>query len=162
MTKNPKRTKEMQITAIIDTREQTPFDLGKYMNVVNQSLPHGDYSLAYPDLRRWVCVERKSLPDFLACCTKERARFEKELLALRGYRFSLVVCEFKLQQVFEQQYRSQVTPTSVLASVMRWTSLGNQFIFGENHEYSTWLVAKYLELIARDVVSFSQTSLAPK
>lgn len=153
------KAKEKKITAIIDTREQLPLALGKYMHTVTDTLQHGDYSLIIPDMRRWVCVERKSIADFVMCCGRERARFEKELMALRGYRFSFVICEFSITQLFEQQYRSQISPNAVLASVARWTSLGAQFLFAESHEQACWLVAKYLELIAMDIIKVSKISV---
>ena len=146
-----------KITAVIDTREKKPLDLEKYgLECVAETLPHGDYSLLVPDLRRSVCIERKTLPDFVACCTRERKRFHKELLALRGYQHSIVACEFTLGEVFRGEYRSKVKPHSILASIARWNSYGVQFLFAENADQAAWLVAKYLELVARDTIEIAQ------
>ena len=69
----------MQI--IVDSREHLPFTFehGRYADVQIQSgtLNVGDYSLC--GLEDKVAVERKSLPDLVACLGRERQRFEKEL-----------------------------------------------------------------------------------
>lgn len=66
---------------IIDSREQAPFTFQheKYAGTVAEpgTLDTGDYSLA--GLTDRVAVERKSLPDLVACLGRERERFEREL-----------------------------------------------------------------------------------
>ena len=151
-----KNTKN-EIVAVIDTREKKPLDLEKYgLSSTVGTLVHGDYSLLVPDLRKIVTVERKSLPDFVACCGRDRARFEKEMLAIRGYKHKLIICEFTLNEVFEAKYRSKIKPQSVLGSIARWNTYGIQFLFAENPTQASWLVAKYLELIARDTLQLAK------
>ena len=65
-----------QVTAIIDTREQRPFELAP-MACRPGTLATGDYSVSM--MEDQVCLERKELPDLIACCGPERERFEREL-----------------------------------------------------------------------------------
>lgn len=69
---------------IIDTREQTPFDFGKFeCPVVTDTLATGDYSLT--GLEDRVAAERNSLDDLLGCLIGEgRERFERELVRAAG------------------------------------------------------------------------------
>ncbi len=66
---------------LIDSREQSPFAFQheKYTGTVTEvgTLDTGDYSLA--GLTDRVAVERKSLPDLVACLGRERERFEREM-----------------------------------------------------------------------------------
>ena len=88
------------ITAIIDTREQLPLDLESHgLKIVYEALSFGDYSLHYPRLSDHICIERKSLQDFVACCGKERKRFFRELLAMRGYRYKAIVIEAEFEEI---------------------------------------------------------------
>ena len=70
-----------EITAVIDTREQLPYVLDP-MPVTTGTLHVGDYSVA--GLERVIAVERKALSDFIACCGRERERFQREL-NVQGY-----------------------------------------------------------------------------
>ena len=66
---------------VVDSREQCPFPFAheRYGAKTKQgALTVGDYSLA--GLEDKVAVERKSLPDLVACLGRERERFERELM----------------------------------------------------------------------------------
>ena len=66
---------------LIDSREQVPFTFEheRYAGTSVEAGPldTGDYSLA--GLADRVAVERKSLPDLVACLSQGRERFEREL-----------------------------------------------------------------------------------
>lgn len=146
-----------KVTAIIDTREQCPLDLKSHgLEVVTKKLDFGDYSLKFPNLERVVSIERKSLPDFIACCGKERKRFQKELLALRGFRYKALVLEFELQDVLDKRYKSMIEVNSVMSSISRWMSMDIPFIFTGSHGASSHIVASMLKLIAKDVLDFAK------
>lgn len=141
----------------MDTREQTPLDLTKYgLSIERQALAHGDYSLKYPDLRDQVAIERKSLEDFIQCCGWERKRFQREILALRGYRWRAIVCEFALEDVLSHKYRSKIRVDSVIASIARWMEAGIPFIMAGHHQGASYIVAKLLKLIAADAVDLAK------
>jgi ERCC4-type nuclease len=150
------------IVAVVDTREQTPLDLVKYgLAVEVATLAYGDYSLLNPDLRHEVAIERKSLPDFVACCGRERERFERELIALRGYRYAYIVGEFGLRDILGHEYRSQISPNAVLSSIARWQTWGIHFLFCDTHEGASYVVAKILCFLAESVVELARCQLSP-
>ena len=62
-----------QLTIVTDTREQWPLTFAA--PTVRQTLAVGDYSFFAGE--EFAVVERKSLPDLVACCGAERKRFEK-------------------------------------------------------------------------------------
>ena len=78
---------------VIDSREQAPFEFTTLRARVDK-LDTGDYSVY--GLEHLVCVERKSLPDLLGCCGRERERFVRELQRMKAYRFRMLIIEATL------------------------------------------------------------------
>lgn len=114
------------LVAICDTREQRPLNL-EPMRMVTEGLDTGDYSLkGYQD---YIRVERKSIDDLAACCGRERERFDREMVRLRGYRFCAVVVEANWQDILEGKYRSKVHVNSVVGSIHAWQRKGVPFAF---------------------------------
>jgi DNA excision repair protein ERCC-4 len=107
-------------TVICDTREQAPYTFTTSGHQVESAgLTAGDYSIA--GLADYVAIERKSLPDFVTCCGPERNRFKRELKRLRAYRFRGVVVEANVQEILNHEYRSAISPESVLGSLAGWS-----------------------------------------
>jgi len=104
---------------VIDTREKTPFDFGTDVRTTAGTLDTGDYSLA--GLEEFAAIERKSLPDLCACVTRDRDRFTRELHRLQAYRCRAVIIEADVAEVVQEEYRSKVAATAVIASVAAWT-----------------------------------------
>lgn len=149
--------KDKKITAIVDTREQLPLDLEAHgLEVVREKLDFGDYSVKYPNLKNLMAIERKSLDDFVACCGRERARFEREIKALQGFRYAFIVCEFSYSDLYHGRFRSQIKALSVTRSVARWTACKIPFIMAENREYAARAVADFIHVISKDVVDFAK------
>lgn len=102
---------------LIDTREQAPFPFEGYdVEVVPGTLTAGDYSI--PGLESLVAVERKSLPDLVACLGRERERFEHELERLRGHEAAAVVVESPLADLVAGNYRSKLDTKAAYESVV--------------------------------------------
>lgn len=102
---------------VIDTREQAPFPFEGYdVEVVPGTLTAGDYSI--PGLESLVAVERKRLPDLVACLGRERERFEHELERLRGYEAAAVVVESPIEALARGKYRSKLNPQAAYESVV--------------------------------------------
>jgi ERCC4-type nuclease len=101
---------------IVDTREQTPWRFSSNVDVEVASLPTGDYSLAGATDR--VAIERKSLPDLVACCGPERERFLDCCRRLRDYDLRAVVVEAALDDVLAHVYRSRMAPQSVVGTTI--------------------------------------------
>ena len=100
---------------IVDTREQQPYTFGE-IEIVNQALPAGDYSLAGFELE--VSVERKSLNDFVSTVIHNRERFRQELRKLAKYRHACITVEASAEDIREQRYTGNVHPESILGSVI--------------------------------------------
>ncbi|EHJ49525.1 ERCC4 domain protein [Solidesulfovibrio carbinoliphilus subsp. oakridgensis] len=102
---------------IVDTREQAPFSFAGYdVEITAGTLQAGDYSI--PGLESLVAVERKSLPDLVACLGRERERFEHELERLRGHEAAAVVVESPLSDLVTGNYRSKLNPQAAYESVV--------------------------------------------
>ena len=134
------------VTAIIDTREQTPFDL-EPMNVIAETLAVGDYSVA--GLESVVAIERKSLPDFVQCCGRERERFQRELDRLRGWPVSAVVLEFNWQSLEQANWRGKLTAGQVQASFAAWIAQGHRLILGHDPKTAARITRGILFYTAR-------------
>ena len=132
-----------------DTREQMPYNFSLFDVVVEKvALPYGDYTLLYPDLRQTLIVERKSIDDFTQCCGNWRDRFERELLALRGYKYAYVVGEFSYLQILGHCYKSKIHPHSVIGSIAKWQNWGIKFAFLENRDVAIYYVLSLFRNIA--------------
>ena len=94
---------------------------GRELIIVRRKLDAGDFG-ALPfgaDLEAeplHVAVERKALPDAVACCTHERDRFERCLSRLAELEAAVVIVECTEADIAARCYRSHATPQSVLAS----------------------------------------------
>lgn len=137
---------------LIDNREQSPFTFQheKYAGTVTESgtLDTGDYSLV--GLTDRVAVERKSLPDLVACLGRERERFERELQRAAAFDAFAVVVEASWADLAGGQYRSQLNPHSACQSVLAFTARYRvPFIFAGSRagaEYACWgFLRQYLE-----------------
>jgi hypothetical protein len=129
---------------VIDTREQAPFAFKheKYIGVVIEpgALDTGDYSLA--GLTDKVAVERKSLPDLVACLGRERERFERELQRAAALDAFAVVVEASWTELAAGQYRSQLNPHAACQSVAAFMARHRiPFLFAGSRagaEYVCW------------------------
>jgi len=86
------------IPAIVDTREQLPYELNNSrFSITRAALPAGDYSLVGYEVR--CAIERKSLADFLGSITAGRERFHRELERLRSYDLAALVIEASWEDI---------------------------------------------------------------
>jgi DNA excision repair protein ERCC-4 len=138
------------ITAIIDTREQKPLTLDP-LRTVKRGLDTADYSIL--GLEKFIAVERKSLPDLLACVGRERERFDRCLDRLRQINARAVVVEASWEELaFTHNFgRSMITSEQVMGSVLGWMASGIPFLFVKNHELAGQAVSRFLFIAARRV-----------
>jgi ERCC4-type nuclease len=101
-------------TLVVDCRERTPLPFSR-LKTQTGTLYSGDYSVLGAE--ESFSVERKSIPDLVACCTAERDRFERELLRLRGYRFKRLLIVGSESDILEGNFRSLASPKAILASL---------------------------------------------
>ncbi len=135
-------------TIIVDSREQNPlaFDLP----TVTGTLDTGDYSVS--GLTHLIAVERKSVPDLLACIGHGRERFKRELARLRRFRFRLLIVEADAATLELGEWRSKLKPAHVLGALAAWTVQFSLPIWlAGNHAAAGRFVERYLFQCARCV-----------
>lgn len=137
---------------IVDSREQVPFAFSgpRYEGVTVEvgTLTVGDYSLA--GLTDKVAVERKSLPDLVACLGRERERFERELQRGAALDAFAVVVEASWADLAGGKYRSKLQPHAACQSVLAFAGRYRlPFPFAGSRaaaEYVAWVfLRQYLE-----------------
>ena len=102
---------------IIDTREQEPYEFDtETIEVKRQALDAGDYSLE--GFEDQVCIERKSLSDYVQSVIKQRDRFMKEVKKLSEIPHCCIVVEGNLSDIMGKRYRSGTHPNSVLGATL--------------------------------------------
>ena len=102
---------------IIDTREQEPYEFDpEAVEVKRQALSAGDYSL--DGFEDQVCIERKSLLDYVQSVIKQRDRFLKEVKKLSETPHCCIVVECDLSDIMGKRYRSGAHPNSVLGATL--------------------------------------------
>lgn len=136
---------------IIDSREQLSYEFTRFdVKAQVASLPAGDYSI--PGFEDKAAVERKTLQDLIACLTKGRKRFERELTRARHYELFAVVVESSMDAVRLGHYRSSMNPHSALQSIIAFqVRYAVPFLWcgsREGGEYVTYsLLQKYIREI---------------
>lgn len=133
---------------IIDSREQTPFSFQAECytgtTTATGTLDTGDYSLA--GLEDKIAIERKSLPDFVACLGRERERFQRELQRAAALDAFAVVIEGTWEQLAQGQYRSRINPHAACQSVCAFTArLGTPFLFAGTRAAAEYLTHSLLK-----------------
>lgn len=105
------------LTGIIDTREQKPFSLSP-LKTTTLCLPTGDYSLlGYEHL---ICVERKSVSDFVNCMGHGRERFERELERMEAFPYKMIICEGSFVDIATGNFHGRLNPQSAMGTVASW------------------------------------------
>jgi DNA excision repair protein ERCC-4 len=100
---------------VIDTREQDPLAFSRLQSV-RGTLTSGDYS--FRGAEQLFTVERKSVDDLAACCVGEnRARFERELHRLRGFRFKRLLIVGTELEIQAAHYNSRIAPRAVFSTL---------------------------------------------
>lgn len=142
----PKILKTDNVTFLVDTREQRPFDLSPF-RTEKTTLVTGDYSLK--GFEAEVSIERKSLDDLCNVVGNDRKRFEKELQRLKAYPHRLLIIEASWLEIKQGQWRSRVHPESVLASLIGWQASGLPVIMAGSHRFGSECAKKFLWIVAR-------------
>jgi len=109
---------DCQPTLILDSREPTPHPWTRHLSLetVRGTLPTGDISLV--GCSGWICVERKSLNDLIACLCSGRERFTKELQRAQRIREFYVVCEGSYGDIARGSYHSNMNPLAAWESIV--------------------------------------------
>jgi len=135
------------VVPIIDNREQCPLVLPQLADPVWGTLATGDYSAV--GLEHVVSIERKSLPDLLACVGQERSRFDREVQRLLAYPVRALICETTWVGIETGGWQSRVTPAAALGSCLGWVAMGLPVLMVGTHEAAGRYVSRLLYIAAR-------------
>lgn len=138
--------KPADVTAIIDTREQTPLDLAP-LQTAPGTLDTGDYSIV--GLEHVVRIERKSLGDLVACVGRERERFDREVQRLLAYPVRVLLVEATWAEIELGGWRGDVTTNAVIGSLLGWIASGLQVDLCGDHRRAGQHAARILFTVAR-------------
>ena len=142
----PAELRPEQVTAIIDTREQIRLDLSP-LQAVAGTLATGDYSVQ--GLENIVAVERKSLGHLLGCIGQHRERFDREVIRLLAYPVRAMVVEASWADLERGEWRSQITSSAAIGSVLGWIAAGVPIIMAGDHPRAGRYVSRLLFTAAR-------------
>jgi hypothetical protein len=125
-------------TIAIDTREQSPFHFiglradskHKYRPLVidteTKTLKTGDYSIV--GLESEITIERKSKDDAFQTFTRDRERFERELIRMQSMRVTKVVIECSWEEMLagpkrigQTELHSETLGYTVICSIEAWS-----------------------------------------
>lgn len=140
-------------TAIVDTREQTPSDLGE-IPWESGSLCTGDYSIK--GLEKYIRIERKSLQDLVMCVGRERDRFEREITRLKGFQHKSILVEADYSEIYAQKWRGKITSKQVLGSIARWQLDGIPVVVCGPRPQSCQMLQRMLYLCARQYYNINK------
>ena len=141
----PAEVKPEEFTVLIDTREQTPWDMSP-MQMERETLTTGDYTVR--GLERVVCLERKSLPDLLQCIGKHRDRFERVVNRILAYPARALIVESSWRLIESGDYDSQVHPNAVIGSLLGWTAMGLPVVMAGNRRRAARYGSRILLTVA--------------
>jgi len=131
------------LTFVYDTREQRPYRLAipdpRYFDDgggYDEKLEAGDIGCDLDGQRQTVVVERKALQDFVACCGRERERFENELARLSAYGMAVIVIEAPFAQIRAVANPPSMTGRPGMSGDQCWRSIIHwQVVYPTVHWY---------------------------
>jgi len=121
--------------------------------VIRGTLYTGDYSTA--GLETVFAVERKSIPDLVACCAaSNRERFENELHRLRGFHFRRLLVIGDRTDIETGNYRSNIHPAAVLGTLAAFEIRYDcPVVFAPTPDAGAVLVERWAWYAAREYVN---------
>ncbi len=144
--KLPAAIKPESITAIIDTREQTPLDLSP-LRSERGTLDTGD--LHGKGLESVIRIERKSLEDLVACVGRERERFDKEVQRLLAYPVRVLLGRVNMASHRDGRMARQGNAAQVEGSLLGWVAAGLTVELVGTHARAGKYAARLLYTVAR-------------
>lgn len=88
-------------TVLVDTREQTPLNLGRFANWIESerraTLETGDYSVE--GMQDLIALERKTLTDLVGTLMHNRERFFRECERMMAFKYRAILVEATYEQV---------------------------------------------------------------
>jgi ERCC4-type nuclease len=129
-------------TIVIDTREQQPYEFD--CATVVETLRTGDYSVR--GLEADIVIERKTKADIYGSVTRDRNRFEREMVRLQKIRYAAIVIESSLQRLLVPLAFSKINPIAVINTLVSWSVKYQVHIwFAEHRRFAARLTYRLLE-----------------
>lgn len=144
--KIPAEPKPETFCGLIDPREQRPVELSP-MRSKAKTLPTGDYSVEF--LEHVIAIERKSAEDMLACISRERDRFEREIQRLLAYPVRAIVVEAGWQYFERGEWRGHVKPAAAIGSLLGWITAGVPVVMAYDHARAGRFISRMLFTAAK-------------
>lgn len=151
------------LTVICDTREQCNGHITGYLDskkipYITRKLDTGDYSGMIYDLtlEHDVVIEKKNgLDEIAGNFTVDRQRFENEFLRAKAENFKvfLIIENASWSDIFLHNYRSKLTPKSLLASLLAWQVRYNLTIIFCKESETAQIIHGILYYAARECLS---------
>ncbi len=142
----PSEPRPEELTCKIDSREQNRIDPSPLRTIIG-TLTTGDYSIV--GLEHVIAIERKSLPDLLGCCGRDRERFDREVMRLLAYPVRALVVESNWQEIEAGDWRSDLKPSHVIGSLLGWVAMGLPLLMVDNHEQAGRYISRLLFTAAK-------------
>jgi len=159
MAKIRKALDPSQVTIVIDQQEKTPWDMSPF-KTLSKHLVTGDYTIL--GLEHLICIERKSLADYLGSMGNDRDRFERELKRMLGYETRALIIEATWSDLEAGEWRSKVTPASALGSALGWIAMGIPVVLAGNAQNAARYAKKLMFIAARrrwrELVTFGEAA----
>ena len=153
-----------KLTILVDTRENVNDHITGYFDEKKipykvRKLDQGDYSAMLGDytLENDVVIERKSgLTELCGNFGSNRERFEREFTRAKALHIKpfLLIENNTLDDVYLGNYRSQMKPQSLIASLLMWQVRYNTTIMFCNKKNSAKLIYGILMYYAREVLLY--------
>ena len=151
-----------KMTVIIDTREQVNEHITDFLDkhkvgYISRKMDIGDYSVQLEDntLEKDFVVERKAnIDELCGNLTADRDRFEREFLRAKahGTKVFLVVENASWNDILLHNYRSKLTPKSLMASLLSWQTRCNITVVFADKKNSPLLIYNTLRYALREVL----------
>jgi DNA excision repair protein ERCC-4 len=143
---------------VVDSREQLPLKFTRLQSV-RAGLDTADYSFLGGETV--FGVERKSVQDLVGCCTGDnRARFERELVRLRGHLFKRLLIVGTPGEVTAQHYRGRVTPKVVMNTLSAFDVRYAPVVWCLTPEAAALQIESWAWWYSREVVKAANALLA--
>ena len=149
-----KELKPSDLTAIIDNKEKTPWDLAP-LKTIKGTLYTADYSLL--GLTSEIALERKSLFDLLGVIGQHRERFEHELLRLKSFPVKAIIVEATFEEFSAARWlekgiypwQSRLKPEAAMGSVLSWIAQGFPIVFAGDASKASLCAARIMFIAAK-------------
>ena len=147
---------QIKIPIIIDSRESVPYLFRGYPDVIiiRDNLDVGDFSLVgYTDK---IMFERKTISDLCGSFTSRRDEFKDMWRrAIQKVRFLMI--EGRMSDILWGNYRSNLSPHSLIASILSWSMKYKFSWFCVDNEVEGqmavyWIFREYLSNSEKEVI----------